>query len=172
MWSAARHIVTRSPGAPPLSIDMIPELSMSTGWKVMPSAVTGLGPSTSAVESKFGPPECPGSSTTTGRLAVHATSWAGELEVETGEADSELVASAEAPQATAQHAAATTPAAGTPNLLSLRPIPKITSNSWQPNGVHFLNSDRDMRRVTVIPLFWIRRTGRMAGLRRDRGDRI
>src|ERR1035438_8979304 len=105
-------MVTRSPGAPPLSMDMMPESSMSTGWKVMPSPVTGLGLSTSAVESKFGPPECPGSSTTTGRLAVQvgagSACW---VDVGIGLPGWELGVALEPPQAVAEQAAAATAAA-------------------------------------------------------------
>src|SRR6516164_4599541 len=109
-------MVARSPGAPPLSMDWMPELSMSTGWNVMPRAVTPLGPSTSAVESKFGPPECPGSSTTTGRVAVQTgagsaggvvgAGFAGGVTAAIVRPGWELGAGPEAPQAAARHAAA------------------------------------------------------------------
>ena len=76
-----------------MSMDWMPEWSMSTGLNLMARAVTGLGPSTSAVESKFGPPECPGSRTTTGRSAVQVgVAFAAPVDVGTGGLGSEEVA--------------------------------------------------------------------------------
>src|ERR1700722_9586461 len=89
----------------------------------MPSAVTGLGASTSAVEPKLGPPEWPGSSTTTGRLAEQAGAgsapWIDARTVRTG---SDRGAAPEAPPAATQH----TPAPGARPLH--RPTTRFTSD--------------------------------------------